>query len=122
MKFLLLFLLPISAFSQTTYKGSIINKRTKEKISFATIGLVCENTGLNADENGEFNLPAKVSNPNDTLIISNVGFETLKVPVSKLTSAIQHLLIMLPLLKLEFQPVHSFFNHARQGSVSGFMI
>ena len=89
MKRLLLLLLPTLSFSQSTYKGTIINHRTKEKVSFATVGLIPENTGTNANENGEFNLETKVSNPNDTLIISSVGYESLKVPVSQISSIIE---------------------------------
>lgn len=84
MKILLLFFLPFIANAQIAYTGTIVNKQTKAGISYATVGLMKENTGVNTDELGKFNLTAK-KYANDTLIISSVGFETLKVPVNRFT-------------------------------------
>lgn len=88
-KLLLALLFPCLAFGQTIYKGTIINKSTKEKIPFATVGLVKENKGTNANENGEYIIDSKAANPNDTIIISSVGFQTLKIPISKITSTLE---------------------------------
>ncbi len=80
MKFLIiLFLLPLFASGQKIYKGKIINSITKKNIPFATVGFLKANIGVNADENGEFILSTTTENIRDTLIISCVGYETLKI-------------------------------------------
>lgn len=83
--FLLLLISPILTIGQTNYKGAIINKLTQEKIPFATVGLMKENIGTNAGEDGFFNLTSNNKKSNDTLIISCIGYETLKVPVEQVT-------------------------------------
>lgn len=84
MKFIILFLIvPILTVGQITYHGTITNKKTKEKIPFATVGLIKENIGTNAEDNGNFILVSKNEKLNDTLIFSCVGYETLKYPVDQ---------------------------------------
>lgn len=83
--FLLLLISPILTVGQTNYKGAIINKRTQEKIPFATVGLMKENIGTNAGEDGFFNLTSNNKKSNDTLIISCIGYETLKLPLEQVT-------------------------------------
>ena len=85
--FLLLLISPILTVGQTNYKGAIINKRTQEKIPFATVGLMKENIGTNAGEDGFFNLTSNNKKNNDTLIISCIGYEILKLPAEQLTLA-----------------------------------
>lgn len=40
-----------------------------------------ENIGTNADENGSFQIVSNNIKKNDTLIISCIGYQTLKIPV-----------------------------------------
>jgi hypothetical protein len=87
MKILALIFLPAIAHCQVI-KGDIINKRTKEKVPFATVGLMKENTGINADEEGRFSL-LSTKHDRDTLIISSVGYETSKFPVEEVLSNTQ---------------------------------
>lgn len=77
---------PDIAISQTVYKGSIHNSRTNEAIPYATVGLMLENIGINADENGYFELNSFKSFPNDTLIVSCLGYKISKVVASGLTT------------------------------------
>ena len=81
-----LILFPLISVGQITYTGSIINKTKLTKISYATVSLLKENIGIDADENGVFKLVSKNSKQGDTLIISSVGYETQKVPIDKLPS------------------------------------
>jgi len=81
---ILLSFFPIFCFGQISITGKVINKRTKEAIAFATVGLVKENIGTNAVEDGSFHLQSKKSILNDTLIISCLGFVTLKLPIDNL--------------------------------------
>ena len=79
--FSLLFL-PIFAIGQTTFTGSIFNKNTNAVVPYATIGLMIENIGVNADENGDFILNSRRSKLNDTVIVSSIGFITQKIAVT----------------------------------------
>jgi len=88
MKILLLLLFPLITHSQIIYKGNIVNKITKEKIPFATVGLTKENIGTNADEDGKFSLTSK-KYVADSLVISCVGYETSKFSVDNLPSNLQ---------------------------------
>lgn len=80
----LLLIFPVLCFGQTTIKGKVINKRTKDAIPFATVGLIKENIGTNAVEDGSFQIRSIKPILNDTLIISCLGFVTLKLSISDL--------------------------------------
>ncbi len=82
MKTILFLLLPILSFGQTTYKGMVVDKFTKEKIPYATVGLIKANTGINADEEGNFTLLTANNDISDTLIISCIGYQTEKVSIN----------------------------------------
>jgi hypothetical protein len=77
---LLFFFFPITLHAQIVYKGSILNRATRSAIPFATIGLIKANSGINADEQGNFSLSVNKYD-NDTIVISCVGYKTLKVPI-----------------------------------------
>lgn len=85
MNILLILFFPLITNSQIIYTGNIINKTTGQKIPFATVGLLKENIGTNADQEGNFSL-TKGKYKNDTLIISCVGYEPSKFPVDNLPS------------------------------------
>lgn len=80
----IVFTFPVLAFGQNSFNGTIINKKTREKVPFATIGLIKENIGTNADEEGNFSLHRYKKIPNDSIIISCIGYETLTLPVEKI--------------------------------------
>lgn len=83
MRLLIIFIFsPHYFFGQVFFEGKVINAKSKDIIPFATIGLMKENIGTNAIEDGSFSLLSKPSKANDTLIISCVGFVTQKLPVS----------------------------------------
>ncbi len=79
---------PISTFSQTSFRGTVVDKKTKSGISYATVGLMKENIGTNTDEKGNFILFSKNKILHDSLIISCVGYEALKVSVDARTTII----------------------------------
>ena len=76
-----LLLIPLFTKSQLTYHGVILNNTSKQIIPFASIGLIKENKGINADEHGKFELVSFNPQKADTLIVSCIGFQTLKIPV-----------------------------------------
>ena len=68
---------------QISYKGKVINNKTNQPVTYASISLIKANKGNNTDENGNFIIPIK-EQLHDTLIISCVGYENLKVPIDEL--------------------------------------
>lgn len=89
-----LLLFPVLSFGQITFKGLIKDKKNNAPIPYATVGLMNENTGTTADENGLFELKSLKSFADDTLIVTCLGYQVSKIKVSNLdTSNIEILLI-----------------------------
>jgi hypothetical protein len=74
-------MLPGRLFAQTYIQGAVIDEKTKEGIPYATLGIKKTNTGTNADEHGKY-LIRVPDNNDDTIIISSVGYQTLKIALS----------------------------------------
>lgn len=72
----------ITAYTQTTIKGTIVEK-DGTPIYLATIQLK-KNTGIatSSDQHGKFSI--QVNDIQDTLIISNIGFDILTLPISEI--------------------------------------
>ena len=82
MCFLGLFMISIYAGSQTTkIRGKISDAGTKEPLPFVNIMFKNSTIGTITDLNGEFHLETRY--PSDTLIISFLGYRTIKTPVQK---------------------------------------
>ena len=61
MRLLIIFLFsPLYFFGQTSFNGTVINTKTKAMIPFATIGLMKENIGTNANEDGSFSVISRI--------------------------------------------------------------
>jgi hypothetical protein len=69
-------------YSQEILSGKIISCKDKKPLAFANVVLTRGFPGATSDENGEFQLDLKTSNSNDSLIISYVGFKTIKEPIT----------------------------------------
>jgi hypothetical protein len=76
-------LLPISSYAQVIFNGKVVENFTGNAIPYATIGLVKQNVGTNANEKGEFIIASKQPDI-DTLIISCIGYTTVRLPVKEL--------------------------------------
>lgn len=70
------------SFGQNIIKGQIFHKKTNETISYVNIGIPKHAEGTVSDEDGYYHLKFKDSN--DTVIISAIGFFTLKKTASEL--------------------------------------
>lgn len=60
----------------------VIDFETRYPVSFATIKFDGVQNGVIADEDGEFRLPIDYKSSGKTIIISSIGFETLKINAS----------------------------------------
>ena len=75
------FYLPICAFSQTQIKGRVVYKKDNTPAANSTIQLLREKEGVVSDKYGNFSIHIPVRGFSDTIQISSVGFETLRIPV-----------------------------------------
>ncbi len=82
--FYIFLFLPLISKAQIKYEGMVIDKNSHKSIPYASIGLQIENIGINADENGLFELYSNGKNLNDTIIISCIGYQTRRLSVSEL--------------------------------------
>jgi hypothetical protein len=77
----LLLLLTFFSHGQEVLNGKIVESSSGNVIPFATIGLLRQNTGTNANEKGEFTI--KCQHPGvDSLLISCIGYVTIRTSVS----------------------------------------
>jgi hypothetical protein len=81
----LFLLLPLYSQAQTILSGKVVEAATGSPIPYASIGLVKQNAGTNANENGEFRITC--SRPDgDSLFISCVGYATIRLSARDLLS------------------------------------
>jgi hypothetical protein len=71
---------PTQAFSQMMVKGKVTEEDT-DPIPYASVKLMHHTSGIVTDTAGNFKLTVPSSKQNDTIIISSVGYESLKIPV-----------------------------------------
>ncbi len=74
----------------------VLDTESKYPVSFATIRFENVQKGVIADEEGDFRLPLDYKESNKTIIISSIGFETLKVSVSTLKNGIVNIIYLKP--------------------------
>jgi hypothetical protein len=71
----------MAGFAQQSIRGKILNFSDKKPISFVSIALANQRRGYTSDKEGNFEIPSKFVGKSDTLVISSIGYQTLKVPV-----------------------------------------
>ncbi len=74
--------IPGVGFSQVHFKGKVIYEADEQPAAYATIELMYQKEGSLSDMAGNFSFYVSTVNNNDTLRISSVGYESLKIPVS----------------------------------------
>ena len=78
------FILTQSVLAQKDYKGRVIDTKTNQPIPYVNIGIVDAGIGTVSDEDGLFHLylePNKYE-PNNQILFSALGYETLYIPIS----------------------------------------
>ena len=87
-EFLLIFLfqlLGFQVFSQDVeMSGTLIDSKTHEPIEFVNIGIQNKNKGTISNLNGTFQLNISKELTQDSLTISHVNYETLKIPIKNI--------------------------------------
>jgi CubicO group peptidase (beta-lactamase class C family) len=70
-----------ASFGQIIIQGRILNKETKEPISYANIGIANSNVGTLSNLDGSFLIPVPGKFSQDTLIFSALGFTKRAIPI-----------------------------------------
>ncbi|HMU23503.1 MAG TPA: carboxypeptidase-like regulatory domain-containing protein [Ferruginibacter sp.] len=83
-EFFCILFFPAVCFSQFIISGEVVDSLSKEKIAFATIGLIAQQAGTNSNDIGLFTL--KSNSNTDTLIITHVGYHPLKIALNDIKS------------------------------------
>jgi len=73
----------LSAQQLSDVVGQIIDQQLKFPVAFATIQLEQQESGVVADENGYFRIPASLKKTKETLRISAIGFESKSLQLLK---------------------------------------
>ncbi|MBS1744643.1 MAG: carboxypeptidase-like regulatory domain-containing protein, partial [Bacteroidetes bacterium] len=87
-RFLLWFLavtlcLPLVLQAQTkSINGEIIDRQSDEPIPFATVQFVLHSGGVLTDSLGRFSISLDNVLPNDSLLVTSVGYSPSQIPVS----------------------------------------
>ena len=104
----------LHATAQQSIKGKIFSS-DRRPISSASIALLGKTSGFTADSEGNFEVPGRMVQQSDTLVISSVGYRTLRVPASRALSQNEFLLSEESKM-LEEVKVKNYTNEASEGS------
>lgn len=80
--FILFCLAVVTSYAQSReISGEIVDKKTGKSLAFASVLIANTEQGTSADENGVFSLKLKDTAKALKLIVSNIGYESKKVPI-----------------------------------------
>jgi hypothetical protein len=71
---------------QITITGKVVDRETKEPLTFASIGIIGKPIGLITNEQGEFDFHIPAEFRNDILAVNMLGYKTYEAPVWSLIS------------------------------------
>lgn len=82
--FFALLFVGLTAFSQTTIKGQLLDSVTRQPVEFANIGLIGKGYGTVSNERGEYEFVIPDSLTNEKIRISIIGYANKTLDVAKL--------------------------------------
>ena len=68
------------------YKGVVMNARSKKTLEFATLSVSNTNISSVSNLDGEFSLKVPLESLGESVVISYLGYNTLRMPLSQLTA------------------------------------
>lgn len=102
-------------YSQVNIGGKIVEE-DNSPVPFASVKLMKQPEGIISDNAGNFSLNVSSVKNNDTLIITSIGHEVLKIPARMALSSKQHYILKQVSRKLENVTVRSFTKEAVDGA------
>jgi formylglycine-generating enzyme required for sulfatase activity len=73
------------AYGQSTFRGKVIDAKTKSPLSRATIKVKAQNVELSSGRDGTFELQ-DINGASDSIEVSHIGYKTVRKKLSELTS------------------------------------
>ncbi|MBC7935904.1 MAG: carboxypeptidase-like regulatory domain-containing protein [Rhizobacter sp.] len=119
-RFLLIISFISIAFSvraQTSLGGNIFDRRNNKPLQNVSVSIKKKNIGSLSDKKGHFEISAAKLKKTDTLVISSVGYSTIKIPVSD-AFLLKDYFLAEDSKNLEDVVVKAYKNHSSEGSVS----
>jgi hypothetical protein len=90
---LLLLIISSTAFSQTSLttnillKGQVIDQQLNIPLAYTSIGIAGKPVGTVADSAGNYHLTITAENTGDSLLVSLVGYQSIKISISEISNA-----------------------------------
>ena len=84
-----------------TFKGSVSDSITKEKLAYANLVIKGKNSGTYSNEDGTYNLNLSKASINDTLVVSLIGYHHQRIALRHFLDTIEHKLNFQLLPKIE---------------------
>lgn len=81
---LIIFSIPVLA---QRISGRVVDSKSRLPVSYASIGLIKTNIGTTAGKDGQFTINTKLNLLNDSLIISSVGYNPVKISLQDESTA-----------------------------------
>ena len=81
--FILFYLFPSGTIAQQFIKGNVFNQKDGKPLAGASIKIQKRNVGILTNASGKFEMQIEKIRKSDTLIISSIGFKTIKIPVTE---------------------------------------
>lgn len=113
---LLLLCFSITAQAQQSVKGKIFNHKGNP-VTAASIILQGRAGGYASDKEGKFSIPGRILNNSDTLVITSIGYKTLRIPAAT-ARAQKEFFLEEEAQTLEPVTVKNYTNQASEGSTS----
>ena len=112
---IILSVIPHFVFSQSTLTGKVIYQKDDTPAAFANIELLNNPGSTMTDWGGNFKIIIPNNKHTDTVLISSVGYETIKLPVS--AALIKKVFVLKEIVK-NMEPVTVFSSHQVIGSMA----
>ena len=104
-------------FSQSSIYGNVFDKKSNKPLSNVSISINKKKGGSLSDSKGHFTLPSSGFKKTDTLVLSSIGYSTLKIPIAD-AMEIKDFFLTEESKKLEDVVIKSYTNHSSEGSTS----
>jgi hypothetical protein len=97
--------------------GNVFDKKNNKPIHNVSISLNKKNSGSLSDPKGYFTIPSGKLKNSDTLILSSIGYSTLKIPIEEALK-VKSFFLSEETKDLEDVVIKAYTNHSVEGSVS----
>lgn len=114
---ILTLLTPAAVGAQTVIGGNVLNRKSHTPIANVSVCLNKKKKGSVSDTKGHFVMPVSGFKSTDTLVLSSVGYSTLKIPLSD-AMLVREFFLTEEAKQLDDIVIKTYTNHRTEGSLS----